>query len=223
MFSSHHGTVYCSDACRFQLRLKVRHCKACGQGFISYGRPVYCSDECRHGARAPAIYRFICPDGRSYVGGVKDYRHRADNGIARFNLRLDAAFAQYPPETWTFEVLERLSPGCSELKLRRAEQRHINRLRSWDAEHGFNIAPAYRSERDRAIIHERGAAARLSRNFGIQIGGRVEAFSDSLGVQSSAESARARGVRHDQHRGREERVHGGQQRDHEERVHCGPD
>jgi hypothetical protein len=28
--------------------------------------------------RAPAVYRFISPDGRSYVGSVNDHRKRAD-------------------------------------------------------------------------------------------------------------------------------------------------
>jgi len=86
-------------------------CKSCARPFASmYGRK-YCSDECRR-AKAPAVYRFISPDGRSYVGAVFDCRKRANNGIARSNPRLKAAFKQYPPETFTFEVLERLPRGC---------------------------------------------------------------------------------------------------------------
>jgi hypothetical protein len=91
---------------------------------------------------APAVYRFVSPDGRSYVGSVSDYRNRAANGIYRSNERLEAAFEQYPPESFVFEILERLSPGCSERELRKAEQRHINRLRSWKPESGFNMYPA---------------------------------------------------------------------------------
>jgi hypothetical protein len=142
MFSSHHGAVYCSDACRYRLHLKVRHCKACGQGFISYSRRVYCSDECRHGAPAPAVYRFVCPDRRSYVGSTVDWRNRTDNGLRRSNTRLIAAFEQYPPETFVFEILEHLAPRRSERELRDAEQRHIDALRSWDPQYGFNVVPA---------------------------------------------------------------------------------
>jgi hypothetical protein len=38
--------------------------------------------------------------------------------------------------------LERLPPGCSRRTLREAEQRHIDRLRSWAPDLGFNIVPA---------------------------------------------------------------------------------
>ena len=39
-------------------------------------------------------------------------------------------------------MLEELTPGCSEQAMRHAEQRHIERLRSWDRRHGFNMHPA---------------------------------------------------------------------------------
>jgi hypothetical protein len=101
---------------------------------------TYCPrSECRR-IRFPAVYRFVCPDGRSYVGAVCDSRKRG--GIQRSNPRLLAAFELHPPETWIFEVLERLPPGCSIQTLREAEQRHIDRLRSWLPEFGFNMAPA---------------------------------------------------------------------------------
>lgn len=90
----------------------------------------------------PVVYRFVCPDGRCYVGSVRNGRARAKNGIGRMNSRLLAAYKQHPPKTWTYEVLERLPPECSERKLRRAEQRYIEHLRSWHPEHGFNIDPA---------------------------------------------------------------------------------
>jgi hypothetical protein len=63
-------------------------------------------------------------------------------GIARTNKRIDAALKDYPRETWSYEELQRLDPGCSDLELRAAEQRHIERLRSWMPEYGFNLAPA---------------------------------------------------------------------------------
>ena len=45
----------------------------------------------------------------------------------------------YPSETWTYEVLEKLPPGCSEETMLHAEQSHIERLRSWMKEHGFTF------------------------------------------------------------------------------------
>jgi hypothetical protein len=120
----------------------ARPCKACGLTFDPYHGALYCSDECRGSARAPAVYRFVCPDGRSYVGSVKDCRNRADNGLRRSNSRLLDAFEHYPPESFAYEALEQLRPGCSERDLREAEQRHIDRLRSWDSACGFNIVPA---------------------------------------------------------------------------------
>lgn len=90
---------------------------------------------------APAVYRFICPDGRSYVGSVRNGHSRTR--IARSNSRLASAFKQYPLERWTYEVLERLPRGCSKLDLRAAEQRHIDRLRSWAPDAGFNINVAH--------------------------------------------------------------------------------
>jgi hypothetical protein len=116
-------------------------CKSCEQEFDSYNRVQFCSQHCRS-ARAPAVYRFICPDGRSYVGSQKDCRKRANEGIQRRNTRLLAAFEKHPPESFVYEVLESLPPGCSEMVLRKAEQKHINRLRSWDSQFGFNIVTA---------------------------------------------------------------------------------
>jgi hypothetical protein len=123
-----------------------RVCAACQRSFgLPSGRGQYrrlfCSDECRR-VRAPAVYRFVCPDGRSYVGAVTDIRKRDVRGIARSNPWLKAAFERYPPDTFTYEILERLPPGCSIEQLREAEQRHIERLRSWAPESGFNICPA---------------------------------------------------------------------------------
>jgi hypothetical protein len=118
------------------------HCNACGQLFESHRGKKYCSPECRSSARAPAVYRFTSPDGRSYVGSVKDCRKRGDRGIQRTNARLLAAFEKYPPETFIYEVLEHLPRRCPESELRAAEQRHIDRLQTWAPEAGFNISPA---------------------------------------------------------------------------------
>jgi hypothetical protein len=117
----------------------------CGRPFETHRGCLYCSPKCRNEKyqhqRRPAVYRFVCPDGRSYVGAVQDIRWRG-NGFQRLNARLLAAFEQYPPETWTYEVLERLTPACPERELREAEQRHIDRLQSRSPESGFNIYPA---------------------------------------------------------------------------------
>lgn len=110
-------------------------------------------------AKAPAVYRFICPDGRSYVGAVANERDRAKYGINRRNKLLDEAFERYPPEAWTYEVLERLWPGCSEQELRRAEQRHIDRLRTLDPEHGFNMDLARRRGHRRVFLYGQFYAA----------------------------------------------------------------
>jgi hypothetical protein len=83
----------------------------------------------------------VCPDGRAYVGAVNNIRDRADK-IGRSNLRMVDALKQYPPEMWAFEVPEQPQPGCSLRDLRIAEQRQMDRLRSWMPEHGFNMAPA---------------------------------------------------------------------------------
>jgi hypothetical protein len=100
------------------------------------------------------VYRFIAPDGRSYVGSCSDSRGRADNGIQRKNQRLLEAFERHPPKTFTFEILERLPPGCTERRLRKAEQRHIDRLPTL----GLTCCPQYRT----ATVHRTA----LPNNFG---------------------------------------------------------
>lgn len=130
--------------------MKTINCKTCGQAFESwYEGQIYCSVVCS--VNAPAIYRFICPDGRSYVGSSCNITKRANYGIARLNVRLAAAFKQHSPETWTFEILESLTPGCSEQELRGAEQRHIDRLHSCEPDAGFNIVPAWPSKHDSVL------------------------------------------------------------------------
>lgn len=111
-------------------------CKVCGKPFDPYNRrQLYCSPKCRDGN--PSVYRFVSPDGRSYVGAVRDISKRADHGIKRSNSRPLAAFEQHPPESFAFEVLEQLPYGCSDLELHKAEQRHIDRLRSYEPEMGL--------------------------------------------------------------------------------------
>lgn len=90
---------------------------------------------------APVVYRFVAPDGRSYVGSVRYGQKRAAT-LVRSNKQIDTALKEYPAATWFYEVLESFAPGCSELGLRSAEQQHIERLRSWMPEYGFNMHPA---------------------------------------------------------------------------------
>lgn len=110
-------------------KLKRRGMRYCGKCGGTRQRP------------APAVYRFICPDGRSYVGSVKDHRRRGQK-FARRNRHLDEVFKTHPPETWTFEILEKLPAGCSVMDQETAEQRHIDRLRSTESEFGFNVRRA---------------------------------------------------------------------------------
>src|SRR5215831_19200036 len=116
---------------------RKRICRACGGEFtwVHSWNESYCSEACRR-APAPAVYRFIAPDGRSYVGSRADWPARERMGInpprGQINSRLAAALAKYPADTWTFEVLQELLGGCSKSDRVRAEQYHIDRLRSWD-------------------------------------------------------------------------------------------
>ena len=122
--------------------MRTTICKTCKCRFMTWhALQRYCSSHCRS-YKQPAVYRFICPDGRSYVGAVQDCRERARHGIGRSNPWLEAAFQHYPPETWVYEVLERLPPGCSARELRKAEHRYMKRLNSWDPAAGFNRHPA---------------------------------------------------------------------------------
>ena len=77
--------------------------------------------------RAPAVYQFVCPDGRVYVGSRANVLARKREGITATNSRLAAALVVYPAETWTFKVLEQLPGGCSKAIRLRAEQQHILR------------------------------------------------------------------------------------------------
>jgi hypothetical protein len=76
-----------STATRPQARPAMSgNCKTCGEPFISRQGRQYCPrPECRRN-KSPAVYRFVCPDGRSYVGAVGDSRKRGD--IQRSNARL---------------------------------------------------------------------------------------------------------------------------------------
>jgi hypothetical protein len=99
-------------------------CKSCGRQFMPPRGGCYrhCA-ECRSKIKAysPAVYRWVAPDGRSYIGSTVHSFTRPAAGLDRKNRRIDAALKEYPPETWAYEVLERLDPGCPEAELRLAE------------------------------------------------------------------------------------------------------
>jgi hypothetical protein len=116
-----------------------KRCVACDEPM-----PVQLHGSCKYcdACSAPAIYRFVCPDGRSYVGSTSYPRDRNLRGLERSNSWLLEAFERHPPETWTYEVLEKLPYGCSKEEVLDAEQQHIERLGSWMKEHGFNVHPA---------------------------------------------------------------------------------
>ena len=79
-----------------------RRCLACGEPLPpgSHGRRKFCPEKCDHKRRpAPAIYRFVCPDGRSYVGSAADIRTRNRSGLSRSNRWIDKAIATYPLAT----------------------------------------------------------------------------------------------------------------------------
>jgi hypothetical protein len=121
-------------------RLDSKACKACGTQFPP---PTYLSKYCDNCRKpAPGVYRFVCPDGRSYVGSTRWLKTRPVFGLSRRNLLITAAADGYPLETWTFEALECLPAECSEQELREAEQRHIERLGTLDPSRGFNVTPA---------------------------------------------------------------------------------
>jgi hypothetical protein len=70
----------------------------------------YC-DERRKDAQEflPAVYRFVCRDGRFYVGSTRRTKIRAQSGVQRWGCGLSAAIMEYPSETWRFEIGERLA------------------------------------------------------------------------------------------------------------------
>src|SRR5262249_54391981 len=116
-----------------------------------------------------AVYRFVCPDGRSYVGSTHDLRTRAVKGLLRSNRRIKEVIEKYPPETWRFEVLELLPSRRPFHEAVEAEQRHIDRLGTLDPARGFNMVRAA-AEFDRWTSIKMGGAwlsrpRRLLRQF----------------------------------------------------------
>lgn len=134
--------IYCEHC--YRGRRPPGDCKTCGRRLPAeyHGGCRYCSEHCES-YKAPAIYRFICPDGRSYVGSTPDHTKRLRYGFARNNRRLAIALERYPEEQWTFEILQLLPPACSTRKLRQAEQRHMERLHTLLPAHGFNVLTAF--------------------------------------------------------------------------------
>jgi hypothetical protein len=113
-----------------------RLCRDCGS-------PIpRCRKHCWECHWQTAVYRFVCPDGRSYVGSTHDLRKRPLKGLSRSNRRIKAVIEKFPPETWRFEVLELLPSRRPFHEAVEAEQRHIDRLGTLDPERGFNMVRA---------------------------------------------------------------------------------
>lgn len=149
-------TKYC-DKCRAARKvarvgriISSATCPASGTQFVSRAYIAKYCRECRYTCcfnYSPAVYRFIAPNGMSYVGSTFYSKSRAIYGLQRSNDRLSAAQKKYPSETWCFEILERLPSKCSKRELREAEQRHIERFATLDPECGFNMNPAFGSHK----------------------------------------------------------------------------
>jgi len=78
----------------------------------------YCTVICRTRS-APAVYRFVAPGGRVYVGSRANCRRREREGVRPYNARLRAALTVYPTGAWTFEILQALPVACpDEVRLR---------------------------------------------------------------------------------------------------------
>src|SRR5262249_3571926 len=129
--------------CCYRGRKPPGNCATCGRRLPAsyHGGCRYWSTHCRT-YKLPAVYRWVCPDGRSYVGSTYNHKLRPRWGIKPSNSRLASAIKKYPAETWTFELLQLLPPACAVPALRAAEQHHIERLHTRDHKHGFNILPA---------------------------------------------------------------------------------
>jgi hypothetical protein len=120
--------------------MSERPCRTCGAQFVLRDRKIKYCHACR--TASTAVYRFICPDGRSYVGSTHNLKVRPLKGLSRSNRRIKAIIEKYPPETWRFEVLERLPSRRPFQEAVEAEQRHIERLGTLNPERGFNVYAA---------------------------------------------------------------------------------
>ena len=107
--------------CRYCYRGRILpgDCLTCGRRLpASYrSNSWYCGKHCQT-YKAPAVYRYVCPDGRSYVGSTHNHELRLRAGIKPSNPRLASALKKYPAQTWTFELLQLLPPGCAVPALR---------------------------------------------------------------------------------------------------------
>jgi hypothetical protein len=110
-------------------------CRACGERFSPRSFTQRYCDPCN----SDVVYRFIAPDGRSYVGSTWCSGLRQPT-LSRSNSRIKTASEKYPPETWSFELLERVPVGQSRFE---AEQRHIDRLGTLNPDRGFNMRCAW--------------------------------------------------------------------------------
>lgn len=83
-------------------------------------------------------------DGKVYIGGTKNLSERRrvhfwrlEHGCNK-NGRLQKAYDIYGHDAFCFEVIQTLSPDAD---IHSVEQKYIDLYRSYDQEHGYNIAP----------------------------------------------------------------------------------
>jgi len=113
--------------------------------------------------KSSGIYVIRCiPSGRVYVGSAiciieRWYSHRKElKAMKHGNSMLQNAWQKYGPESFIFEVLE----YCSLEQLLIREQHHMDVLRSYDRQHGFNLSPIAGS--CLGVKHSEAARANMS-------------------------------------------------------------
>jgi hypothetical protein len=79
-------------------------CRFCGTQFTPRDHRRYCN-ECHYAP--PAVYRFSCPDGRSFVGSTSDLKARSLKGLSRTNRRIKTAIEKYPQSRLQIEACRR--------------------------------------------------------------------------------------------------------------------
>jgi group I intron endonuclease len=91
------------------------------------------------------VYRLVnLFDDKVYVGGTVHLFRRKCSHFSLLKLgkhhsdRLQAAYNIYGRRAFRFEVIQTLSPGSD---IHAVEQKYIDEYRSFDPEHGYNIAP----------------------------------------------------------------------------------
>ena len=118
--------------------ISARACRSCGKQFVPRRKHgIFCSNKCSI-IRTPAIYCFICPDGRRYISSRLNIHNRRKYEIGR-NARINEALKRYHPKPRMFEIFETL-PVTTDIKsIRAIELQYILCFETWDEKRGFNV------------------------------------------------------------------------------------